>query len=89
MAFTSPNTATFKVNVAASPFTIKVTGIPTPTIKADSLPNGVAFADNKDGTATLSGTPTPGIEGDHTINITAHNGVASDVVQAFTLTVSH
>jgi hypothetical protein len=89
MAFTSLNSATFKVGVAASPFTVKVTGTPAPTIKADSLPNGVTFADNKDGTASLSGTPAVGTEGDHSINITAHNGEASDVVQIFTLTVSH
>jgi hypothetical protein len=89
MAFTSPNAAAFKVSVTASPFTVKVTGTPTPSIKADSLPNGVNFVDNKDGTATLSGTPALGTEGDHTINITAHNGVGPDVVQAFSLTVNH
>lgn len=89
MAFTSPSAAAFKVGVAASPFTVKVTGTPTPSLKADVLPNGVTFADNKDGTASLSGIPTSGTEGDHIINITAHNGVSADVVQAFTFTVSH
>ena len=39
------------------------TGIPTAAItESGSLPSGVTFTDNGDGTATLAGTPAPGTE---------------------------
>jgi hypothetical protein len=87
VAFTSPNTAQFAVGKATS-FTIKVTGTPTPSLSADSLPSGVTFVDNKDGTATLSGTPVAGTAGKRDITITAHNGTSTDVTQTLTLTIN-
>jgi hypothetical protein len=87
MQFTTPNIGKFKVGVAATPFMVKVTGTPTPSIKADSLPDGITLIDNKDGTAALGGTPAS--EGKFSFNISAQNGVGPDAVQAFTLTISH
>jgi hypothetical protein len=87
MQFTTPNIADFKVGVAATPFTVKVTRTPTPSIKADSLPNGITLIDNRDGAATLGGNPAS--EGKFSSNISAHNGVGSDAVQVFTLTINH
>jgi hypothetical protein len=88
MSFTSPSTAQFTVSTAATPFTVKVTGTPTPSLTAGSLPSGLAFVDNKDGTATVSGTPAAGTAGEHVISITAHNGAGADVVQKLTLTIN-
>ncbi len=69
-------------------FTATTSGAPTPTItKTGSLPSGVMFHDNGDGTATISGTPTGG-SGAYPITITASNGVGSDATQNFTLYVS-
>jgi hypothetical protein len=48
----------------------------------------VSFVDNKDGTATISGAPAPDSGGAYPLSITAHNGVGSDAVQAFVLTVT-
>ena len=52
-----------------------------------SLPAGLAFIDNADGTATISGTPAAGSGGSYPITITATNptGTAS---QTFTLKVT-
>lgn len=88
---TSSQTITIKESILATPFTIKATGNPTPTMRSDSsppLPSGIKFTDNKDGTATLSGTPAPGSHGDYTLSVTAQNGVAPDAVQQFKVTVS-
>ena len=45
----------------------------------------MSFADNGNGTATLSGTPT--VSGAFPFTITANNGVGSPATQSFTLTV--
>jgi len=43
---------------AAGTFTIKSTGFPVPALaEVGTLPSGVTFEDNGDGTATLTGTP--------------------------------
>ncbi len=78
--------ATFTVGTAET-FTVTTTGHPVPTIGTSSaLPSGVSFADNGDGTATLSGTPTVG--GTFPLTITASNGIGTDAEQSFTLTVN-
>ena len=46
----------------------------------------MTFADNHNGTGTLSGTPTAG--GVFSINFTAQNGIGSQATQSFTLTVN-
>src|SRR5260370_7090702 len=55
---TSANAATFQVG-AFGTFSVTTTGLPTPSItESGTLPAGVTFLDNGDGTGTLSGTPT-------------------------------
>jgi len=70
-------------------FSIITTGIPVPSISlSGALPAGVSFADNDDGTGSLSGTPTPGTEGDYPLTITASNGAGSDATMNFTLSIT-
>jgi len=70
-------------------FTVTATGAPTPVIAGiGHLPSGVTFVDHRNGTATLSGTPTAGTKGTYTITIEASNGVKPAALQSFTLTVS-
>ena len=59
---TSPATATFTVGSAGT-FTVTTTGSPTPAItRTGTLPATLAFVDNGDGTATISGTPAAGTQ---------------------------
>jgi hypothetical protein len=84
-SITSAASTTFQLGSAGS-FTVTATGEPTAALsESGSLPNGVTFADNGDGTATLAGTPTA--QGTYPITITASNGVSPDATQSFTLTV--
>jgi len=56
--FTSPATAVATTGVPFS-LTVSASGGVTPTfVEKGTLPTGVSFVDNFDGTATLSGTPT-------------------------------
>jgi hypothetical protein len=88
-AITSPNSAGFTVGTAGS-FTVTTTGAPTPALtETGALPNGVTFADNGNGTATLGGTPAAGTAGSYVITITANNGVGSPANQSFTLSVNN
>ena len=87
-AITSASTATFTAGTAGT-FTVTTTGSPTASIsETGTLPAGVTFADNRDGTATLSGTPGPGTGGTYPLTLTAANGVQPDATQSFTLTVN-
>jgi Putative Ig domain/Immunoglobulin I-set domain len=88
-AFGSAASATFATGQPGS-FTIGSTGFPvaSPLALAGSLPAGVGFTDNGDGTATLAGTPTSTAGGSYPLTLTAKNGAAPDAVQAFTLTVT-
>ena len=52
-----------------------------------TLPAGVTFTDNGDGTATLAGTPASGTAGSYKLTVTASNGLAPDATQSFVLTV--
>jgi hypothetical protein len=68
-------------------FTFTATGTPTPTIRSsNSLPSGVRFTANRDGTATLSGSVRR--RGTYRFTISATNGVGRGTSQSFTLTVS-
>jgi hypothetical protein len=85
-AITSGNSTTFAQNSAGT-FTVTTTGFPTPSIaESGTLPNGVTFVNNGNGTGTLSGTPTQG--GTFPIMFTASNGVSPNAVQNFTLAVT-
>jgi hypothetical protein len=86
-AIISASTTSFLVGSVGS-FAVTTSGRPAPSItKTGALPNGVTFTDNGNGTATLSGTPAASTGGSYPITFTAHNGIGSDAVQSFTLTV--
>src|SRR5205823_7309840 len=59
--FVSPDSATFTSGLA-NRFTVSTTGSPTAALNVgkQTLPRGLAFQDNHDGSATLSGNPAPG-----------------------------
>ena len=84
---TSADSATFAVGQAGT-FTITTTGYPTCILPAPlTLPSGVTFTDNKNGTATLAGTPAANTGGTYQFTINATNDVIPDATQSFTLTV--
>lgn len=86
-AITSGNNTTFTANTAGS-FSITTSGFPKPGLtESGSLPSGVTFTDNLNGTATLAGTPGATTGGVYNFTITANNGVGSNATQSFTLTV--
>jgi hypothetical protein len=87
-AITSANNATFTPGTNGT-FTVTTTGYPHPTLSdgAASLPSGVTFEDNGNGTATLAGKPATGSGGTYKFTITASNGVGANATQSFTLTV--
>jgi hypothetical protein len=87
LSITSDSADTAVFGVAFS-FIVTTTGDPAPKItKTGVLPAGVRFADNGDGTATISGTPAKAAAGVYPLTLTARNknGTAT---QAFTLTVT-
>jgi Bacterial Ig domain/FG-GAP-like repeat/Putative Ig domain/FG-GAP repeat len=85
---TSANAVTFTAGTAGS-FTVTTTGTPAPTISiTGTLPGGVTFTNNGNGTGTLSGTPAAGTGGTYAVTFTATNGAGTDATQAFTLTVN-
>jgi hypothetical protein len=85
---TSPNNTTFTVG-AASTFLITTTADPTVTAitRTGTLPSGVIFTDQGNGTATLTGTPAAGTNGTYPLQFSATNGSGTGT-QAFTLTVN-
>ena len=87
-AFTSASTATFTAGSAGT-FTVTTVGTPAPALTdAGTLPVGVTFVDNGNGTGTLSGTPAAGTGGVYVLTFTAVNSVGS-ATQTFTLTVQY
>ena len=83
-AFTSASSAGFSIG-AANSFTITTSGsTPAITREVGSLPTGVTFADQHDGTAKLSGTPATGSAGRYTLMLLAKNG-AGEARQTLTL----
>jgi len=83
--FTSADSAIFTLN-AFNTFTVSATGTPTPafTIIGGTVPTGLTFSDNGNGTATLSGTPT--VAAVTSLTFKAAN-VAGSVNQIFVLTI--
>ena len=80
-----PTSATFSVGSPGS-VVFSATGFPTPAFhESGALPTGVAFVDNGNGTATLSGTPT--VNGIFPVTITAQNTYGAPTL-AFTLTTT-
>ena len=86
-AVTSAASTTFVVGSAGT-FVVTTAGVPRATIaESGALPTGVSFADNGNGTGTLSGTPAAGQTGSFPVTFTAHNGIGADAVQPFVLHV--
>jgi len=84
--FTSAGSATFTAGIQGS-FTVTTTGFPTSSLmESGALPSGISFVDNRNGSATLSGTTA--VSGTFTIIVMATNGVGSPAAQTFTLTVA-
>jgi len=82
-AFTSGTSASFPVFTTSS-FTVHTSGINLPAIQnSSSLPPGVTFTDNGNGTATLAGKPTA--TGTYVLNLAATNGTTPNASQSFTL----
>ncbi|MCW2527544.1 MAG: hypothetical protein JWM76_2404 [Pseudonocardiales bacterium] len=86
VAITSASTVPGKVRTALR-FTITATGNPVPSITrtGGTLPRGVSFSNNGNGTATLSGSPT--VAGTYSITVTAKNNI-STTTQTVTITVA-
>jgi acetyl esterase/lipase len=83
----SRTSKTFRIGTATN-FTVKSKASPTATItELGSLPAGVSFIDNGDGTALISGTAQSGTEGAYSITLVATNGGQPSAVQSFTLSV--
>jgi hypothetical protein len=88
-AITSAASAAFTVGTFGS-FTITTTGTPTASISlTGTLPTGLSFTNNGNGTATISGTPIGFPPPTIILTITASNGVSPPAVQTFTLNISH
>jgi hypothetical protein len=88
-SITSANNATFTVGMNGS-FKVTTSAFPVDAALSDggvSLPSGITFHDNGDGTATLSGKPVLAGVGSITFTITANNGISPNGTQRFTLTV--
>ena len=85
-AITSVNSAQLVVG-AAETTTVSTSGFPAPSLtESGTLPSGVSFTDNGNGTATIAGTPANGTQGSYPLTITASNGL-TPATQQFTLTV--
>jgi Abnormal spindle-like microcephaly-assoc'd, ASPM-SPD-2-Hydin/Divergent InlB B-repeat domain len=91
---TSANYTSFMQGTPGS-FTITTTGYPAPSLSispAGSLPSGLTFVNNGNGTATISGTPTTsGLFSFWVIatnGVCTLNGVCTPSLQSFSLTVN-
>ncbi len=83
-AFTSAATYAGSLNQSFS-FTVTTTGYPAASMsRSGTLPKGVAFRSNGDGTATISGTPLK--QGTYPLTLTAKNSVGT-TTQSFSLVV--
>jgi hypothetical protein len=87
-AITSANTVTFPAGGGSPNFTVTTTGYPGVALKeTGTLPSGVSFTDNGNGTATITNSAATSAGGSYPITITASNGVTPAATQSFTLTV--
>ena len=86
-AITSPASATFTTGTAGS-FTVTASGFPAPTLSESSATSltslGLSFNAS---TGVLSGTPAPDTGGTYGLTVTASNGVGTDAIQNFSLTI--
>ena len=83
-AITSAASTTVTLRQAFT-FTITAAGTPVPSItRAGTLPRGVTYTNNGNGTGTLAGTPT--VAGTYSLTLTAKNSLGT-ATQTFTVTV--
>jgi Ca2+-binding RTX toxin-like protein len=87
--FTSSQTTAFSAG-AMGMFVITTAGYPAVTsiTQTGTLPTGVTFTDNHDGTATLTSPAGSGTPGSFMLNLTATNGIAPDATQTLNLNVN-
>ena len=86
-SITSAASATSNVGAPFS-FTVYTTGEPVPALsEVGTLPSGITFTDNGNGTATITGTPATGSGGTYPFTVGATNSAGS-ASQAFVLTNS-
>ncbi len=86
-AITSGGSATATVGKAFS-FTVTTTGYPAANVtESGTLPRGLKFTANANGTATISGTAATFTSGWYFLTFSATNGVGSTARQTFWLTV--
>jgi hypothetical protein len=92
---TSADTTTFTSGLLGT-FKVRTTGGPTPSLSDSSpvagctpstLPSGLSFTDNDDGTATIAASATDIPGGEYTLCLTASNGIQPAATQVFTLDV--
>jgi hypothetical protein len=87
-SITSPNTANYTVGSAGT-YTVTTTGYPAATItETGTLPAGLTFTDNHNGTATIGGTPAAGSAGNYPVTISATNSSGSTATLALSITVA-
>ena len=81
------HTATIQTGSPAT-LTITASGYPTPALaQSGTLPSGITFTDNGNGTAVISGTPAADSGGNYLITVTATNA-SGTTRQVFTLKVN-
>ncbi len=89
-AFSSAAAASATAGTPLS-FTVTTAGSPTSyttnVTRSGTLPAGVSFTNNGNGTATFSGTPTTAAGGSYPVTLTAKN-TAGTTTQSFVLTVA-
>ncbi|MDW5598830.1 S8 family serine peptidase, partial [Conexibacter stalactiti] len=70
-------------------FTVTTSGAPAPSLTlAGTLPAGVAFRDNGNGTATVAGTPAATANGTYAVQLAASNGLEPGGAQTLTIAVA-
>ena len=66
---------------------IRATGYPVPALtEGGTLPAGLTFTDNGNGTGDIAGTPAPGSSGRYPVTITAASGLGP-ASESFTIVV--
>ena len=86
-SITSASTATFWTGLDST-YDITTTGYPGPALTetAGTLPAGLTFADNGNGTGTITGEPTA-TPGTYPVSVSATNASGSTATLALTITV--
>ncbi|MCX4745638.1 putative Ig domain-containing protein [Kitasatospora sp. NBC_01287] len=76
-AVTGATTAAFTTGTAGT-FAVTTSGYPAPALtESGTLPSGLSFKDNGDGTGSISGTAASGSAGSYPVTVTAANGAGS------------